>query len=67
MSSILLVRLESMTPDLFLRFPNTRFVLLFNSFIVSISIFRSWMVLFYSFTCLIVFSCNSLRDFCVPV
>jgi hypothetical protein len=25
--------------------------------------FRSWMVLFNSFTCLVVFSCNSLRDF----
>jgi hypothetical protein len=34
-------------------------------FIVSISILRSWMVLFNSFTCLVVFSCISLRDFCV--
>jgi hypothetical protein len=25
----------------------------------------SWMVLFNSFNCLVVFSCNSFRDFCV--
>lgn len=30
--------------------------------IASISIFRSWTVLFISFACLIVFSCISLRD-----
>ena len=34
-------------------------------FIVSFSIFRSWMVLFSSFTCLVLISCNYLRDFCV--
>ena len=34
-------------------------------FIVSTSVFRSWMVLLRSFSCLFVFSCNSLRDFCV--
>jgi hypothetical protein len=28
-------------------------------------IFRSWKVLFNSFTYLAVFSCNSSRDFCV--
>ena len=33
--------------------------------IVSISIFRLWMVLFCSFTCLIVFSWIYLTDFCV--
>jgi hypothetical protein len=33
--------------------------------IVSTSIFRTWTVLFNSITCLVVFSCNSLRDFCV--
>jgi hypothetical protein len=27
--------------------------------------FISWMVLFNSFTCLVVFSCNSLRGICV--
>jgi hypothetical protein len=36
-------------------------VSLCDFFIVSISIFRSWMVLFSSFTCLVMFSCNSLR------
>jgi hypothetical protein len=34
-------------------------------FIDSISIFRSWVVLFNTITCLVVFSCNSLRDFSV--
>ena len=33
-------------------------------FLVSTYIFRSWMVLFNFITCLVVFSCNSLRDFC---
>jgi hypothetical protein len=27
--------------------------------------FISWMILFISFTCLVVFSCNSLRDYCI--
>jgi hypothetical protein len=31
---------------------------------VSTFLFRSWMVLFNSITCLVVFSCNYLRDFC---
>ena len=43
----------------------SRVVSLCDFFIVSISIFRSWMVLFNYFTCLVVFSCNSLRGFCV--
>ena len=55
----------SMTPDLFTRFSISRVVSFCDFFIVSVSIFRSWMVLFISFICLIVFSCNSFRDFCV--
>jgi hypothetical protein len=63
-SYILLVVLVSMTSDLFPKFSNSRVVSLYF-FIVSTPIFRSWMVLFNSFTCLVVFSYNSLRDFCV--
>jgi hypothetical protein len=64
-SYTLLVMVASMTPDFFPRFSNSRVVSLCDFFIVSSSIFISWMVLFLSFACLIVFSCNSLRDFCV--
>jgi hypothetical protein len=62
-SRILFVMLASMTPNFFPKFCNSRVVSLHDFFIVSISIFRFWMVLFISFACLIVFSCNSLRDF----
>jgi len=64
-SCILLVMLASVTLDLFSRFYISRVVSLCAFFIVSFSIFKSWTVLFNSFTCLVVFYCNSLRDFCV--
>jgi hypothetical protein len=64
-SCILWVVLASITPHLFPRFSNSRVVSFCDVFIFSISIFRSWVVLFFSVASLIVFSCNSLRDFCV--
>jgi len=60
---ILLVMLSSMSPDLFHRFPISRVSCLCDFFIVSISIFNSWMILFNSFTYLLVFSCIFLRHF----
>ena len=62
---ILFLMLASMDPDFFPRFSISRVVSLCDFFIVSTSTFRCWMVLFNSFTCLDVFSCNSLRNFCV--
>jgi hypothetical protein len=64
-SYILLVMLPSMTPDLFPRFFNPRVFSLIDLFIVYIANFRSWVVFFISFACLIVFSCNSLSDLCI--
>jgi hypothetical protein len=52
-----------MFPDFFPRVSISRVVSLCVFFIVSTSIFRSWMVLFNSITYLVVFSCNSLRGF----
>uniref|UniRef100_A0A8C6MZJ7 Uncharacterized protein n=1 Tax=Mus spicilegus TaxID=10103 RepID=A0A8C6MZJ7_MUSSI len=56
--------LASMVPDFFLRFSISSIASIWFFFIVSTSLFRSWMVLFNSITCLVMFSCNSLRDFC---
>ncbi|NP_001292072.1 uncharacterized protein LOC102631730 [Mus musculus] len=57
--------LVSMVPDLFPRVSISSIASLWVFFILSTSLFRSWMVLFNSIACLVVFSCNSLRDFCV--
>ena len=51
-SCIVLMELASLTPQLFPRFSNFRVVSLWLFFIVSSSIFSSWIVLFISFTCL---------------
>jgi hypothetical protein len=66
-SYILLMMLAPTTPDLFPRLSISRAVSLCDFFIVSISIFRSWMVLFNFFTYLFAFSCNSLRVFLFPL
>ena len=63
LASIFCILLVSMTPDLFSRFLISIVVYHCDFFIVSTSIFRSWMALFNSFTCLFGFSCNSLRYF----
>ena len=63
-SCIPLVMLASMTPYIFFRFSISRAVSLCDFFLLFLfPFFRSSMILFISFTSLIVFSCNSLRDF----
>jgi hypothetical protein len=64
-SYILLVMLASMATFSFLGFLSPEWSPFVISLLVSTSIFRSWVVLFNSFTCLVVFSYNTLRDFCV--
>jgi hypothetical protein len=64
-SCILLLMLASMVPDYFPRFSISSIDSLWVFFIVSTSLFMSWMVLFNPITCLVMFSCNSLRNFCV--
>jgi hypothetical protein len=61
-SCILLMIFVSVAPYLFPRFSISGVASICDFFIVSISIFGSWTVLFNSFTCLIVFSYISLRD-----
>jgi hypothetical protein len=64
-SCILLLILTSVIPVLFPGFSISRIASLCDFFIVSICIFRSWIFLLNYFTCLIGFSCISLRDLCV--
>ena len=66
-SYILLLMLSSMGPDFFPRFSISRVVPLWLFFVVSTSLCRSWMGLFKSITCLVVFSCSSLRGFLFPL
>ena len=61
-SYILSVMLACMTSDLFPRFSISRVFSLCDFFIVSISTFRSWLILFNSFSCLPVLSCISFRE-----
>ena len=63
--SSIVVMLASNVPYFFPRVSIYRVVSLWVFFIVSTSLFRSWMVLFSSISCLALFSCNSLRHFCV--
>ena len=53
-SYILLLMLAYMTPDFFPRFSMSSVVSLCDFFIVSTSIFRSWIVWFNFFTCFVV-------------
>jgi ABC-type multidrug transport system permease subunit len=62
---ILLVILASVIPNLFPSFSISWTVSLCDLFIVSIPIFRSLTVLFNYCIYLVVFSCNSSKDFCI--
>jgi hypothetical protein len=55
LSYIMFVMFAFMAPDFFPRFSISRFVCLYDFFIIPTSIFRSWMVLFNSFISLVVF------------
>jgi hypothetical protein len=55
-SCILLLMLAPIVPDFFHRFSISSVASLWVFFIVSTSLFRSWMVLFNSITCFFVFS-----------
>ena len=60
---ILLVIVASAVPFVFPRFSFSRFASVYIFFIVSISTFMSWKVLFITFTYSIVFFCISLMGF----
>ena len=55
------MKLSYTTPDFFPRFSISKIIYLCDFFIVSPSIFRSWMVLFFP-SYLFVFSCNFSRE-----
>ena len=61
----ILVMFATMTSDLFPRFFTSWVVSLYDFFIVSMSIFRPWMMLFNYFLILVVFFWKKLKDFCV--
>jgi hypothetical protein len=61
-SCILLAILTSAIPDLISRFSISRFAYICVFFIVSTSIFMSWIDLFNSFTSLPLFSCVSFSE-----
>jgi hypothetical protein len=62
-SCILLLMLTSMFPESFHRVSISIVLSHWVFFIVSTSLFRSWMVLFNSITCLVVLSCNFFKGF----
>ena len=64
-SLVLLLMLVSPVSYFFPRVSIYRVVSLWVFFTISTSILRSWMDLFNSVTSLVVFSCNSLWDFCL--
>jgi hypothetical protein len=66
-SCILFVLLSSMALDSFPRFSISRVVSLCDFFIVSTSILDPGLFFFNSFTCLAVFSSNSLTIFVFPL